>query len=101
MGWGASPKDAVRFRPAENIQTMFRYHSAQTGRNTWLQVTLSYGYSHNAHDSPVRLAFDILRLPTLILGESLHFPEYWRSHLSHVCLFLAAYLVEWDDKHIV
>jgi hypothetical protein len=26
---------------------MFQYHSAKTGRKTWLQVTLSYGYDNN------------------------------------------------------
>jgi hypothetical protein len=84
VGWGASPKDAVRFRPAENIQTMFRYHSAQTGRNTWLQVTLSYGYnSLNAHDGPVSRAFEVLSIPMLTV--SLHFSEHWRSYLYHVC----------------
>jgi hypothetical protein len=57
VGWGTGPKDNVRFRPAEGIQQMFQYHSTQTGRKTWLQVKLSYGY--NSHPGQVRqnLAF--------------------------------------------
>jgi hypothetical protein len=60
VGWG-NPKDAVRFRPAENVQQMFQYHSAQTGKKTWLQVTLSYGYDSH-HPGQVRRVFGILIL---------------------------------------
>jgi len=75
--WGTGPKDVVRFRPAENIQQMFQYHSAQTGRKTWLQVTLSYGFP--SHNGQVCRVFSILTLGVLrftptfsrSLGESL------------------------------
>ena len=56
VSWG-SPKDPVRFRPAEHIQQMFQYHSTRTGQNTWMQVMLSQGFDTwdgPGHHPPVR-----------------------------------------------
>jgi hypothetical protein len=87
VGWGTGPNDAVRFRPAENVQQMFQYHSTRTGKKTWLQVSLSYGYSQ--YNAPVCKSFEMLFRALRATPASLRIQEEpSKSRLSfYFCAF--------------
>lgn len=90
VGWG-NPKDAVRFRPAENIQQMFQYHSARTGRRTWLQITISYGYrDHNVKNVGGMITITLYSSHKAVLDELIDEARihYLQASVSQVTLHM-------------
>ncbi|KAF7369609.1 p-loop containing nucleoside triphosphate hydrolase protein [Mycena venus] len=43
LGWGAGPKDSVRYMPALDSMQRLLFTSPRTGKSTWLQVVLASG----------------------------------------------------------
>ncbi|KAJ7926814.1 P-loop containing nucleoside triphosphate hydrolase protein [Mycena leptocephala] len=43
LGWGAGPKDSVRYMPALDSMQRLLFTSSRTGKSTWLQVVLASG----------------------------------------------------------